>query len=65
MPAARKARAACSAAACTQDRDWDPDDRSVDLRVGRIRRKIETDPKKPEILKTVHGLGYVFSTGKS
>lgn len=41
-------------------RDWDPYDRSVDIRVGRVRRKIEVDPSKPEIIKTVRGVGYMF-----
>ena len=41
-------------------RDGDPFDRSVDIRVSRIRRKIEADPKKPQIIKTVHGVGYMF-----
>ena len=44
----------------TRGRDWDPADRSVDIQMGRIRRKIEPDPKKPEIIKTVHGRGYVY-----
>lgn len=35
-------------------------DRSVDSRVKRLRKKIEADPSKPEVLKTVHGAGYVF-----
>ena len=42
------------------NRDWDPFDRSVDIRIARIRRKIEEDPTKPKILKTVRGVGYVF-----
>ena len=46
------------------NRDWDPYDRSIDIRVTRLRRKIEQDPTKPEIIKTVRGAGYVFNTGK-
>jgi len=42
------------------NREWDPLDRSVDIRIARIRRKIEEDPTKPKILKTVRGAGYVF-----
>jgi len=42
------------------NRDWDPFDRSVDIRIARIRRKIEEDPTKPQILKTVRGVGYIF-----
>ena len=41
-------------------RDWDVYDRSIDLRVMRLRRKIEIDPDKPEVLKTVRGSGYMF-----
>lgn len=41
-------------------RDWDPYDRSIDIRVGRVRRKIETDPSKPAIIKTVRGVGYMY-----
>jgi two-component system phosphate regulon response regulator OmpR len=37
-----------------------PFDRSIDMRIGRLRRKIETDPKLPQTLKTVRGAGYVF-----
>lgn len=42
------------------DRGWEPFDRSIDLRISRIRRKIETNPTKPEVIRTVRGLGYVF-----
>lgn len=42
-------------------RGWDVFDRSIDLRVMRLRRKIERFPDKPEILKTVRGVGYVFA----
>ncbi len=41
-------------------RDWDPYDRSVDIRIGRVRRKIESDPSKPAIIKTVRGVGYIY-----
>ena len=44
-------------------RDWDPFDRSIDIRVARIRRKIERDPTKPQIIKTMRGAGYIFSPG--
>ena len=36
--------------------------RSIDVLVGRLRSKIETNPKEPEILRTERGVGYVFST---
>ncbi|MEN8803708.1 MAG: response regulator [Thiogranum sp.] len=41
-------------------RDWDVYDRSIDLRIMRLRRKIERDPEKPEVIKTVRGVGYMY-----
>ena len=41
-------------------RDWDPFDRSVDLRVMRLRKKIEPDPEHPRFIRTVRNEGYVF-----
>lgn len=41
-------------------RGWDVFDRSIDLRMMRLRRKIERNPDKPEVLKTVRNVGYVF-----
>ena len=35
-------------------------DRTVDVHISRLRRKLEVDPKHPELIKTVHGRGYVF-----
>ena len=43
------------------NRGWDVFDRSIDLRVMRLRRKIERNPDKPELIKTVRNVGYVFS----
>ena len=43
------------------DRNWDPFDRSIDIRISRLRRKIEVDPSKPAVIKTVRGIGYRFS----
>jgi two-component system phosphate regulon response regulator OmpR len=45
----------------TQNRDWDPYDRSIDIRIARLRRKIETDPDKPQVIKTIRGVGYMFT----
>lgn len=42
------------------NRDWEPFDRSIDIRIARLRRKIEKDPGKPETLRTVRGAGYMF-----
>lgn len=41
-------------------RDWDVFDRSIDLRIMRLRRKIERNPEKPEVIKTVRGVGYMY-----
>jgi DNA-binding response OmpR family regulator len=42
-------------------RDPDAFDRAIDVRITRIRRKIEPDPDHPRIIRTVRGAGYVFS----
>lgn len=42
------------------DRDWDPFDRSIDIRISRLRRKIEPNAQKPEVIRTVRGIGYIF-----
>jgi len=42
------------------DRSWDPFDRSIDIRISRLRRKIEPNPARPTIIRTVRGLGYIF-----
>ena len=39
----------------------DPFDRTVDIRVGRLRRKIEPDPANPVYIRTVRGEGYLFN----
>lgn len=41
--------------------EWDPNDRTVDIRVGRVRRKIEPDPGNPVYIRTVRGEGYLFN----
>ncbi|HRX35067.1 MAG TPA: response regulator transcription factor [Aestuariivirga sp.] len=42
------------------DRSWDPFDRSIDIRISRIRRKIEINPQKPTVIRTVRGIGYIY-----
>src|SRR5262249_34353413 len=42
-------------------REAEPFDRSVDVLVGRLRRKIEPDPKNPRLIVTVPGVGYRFA----
>ncbi len=41
--------------------DWSPVDRSIDNLVVRLRKKIEVDPNAPRLIKTVRGVGYVFT----
>ena len=45
----------------TRGRDAQPFDRSIDVQVSRLRRKIEADPKNPEMIKTVRAGGYIFT----
>jgi two-component system OmpR family response regulator len=42
-------------------RDAEAFDRAIDLRIMRIRRKIEPDPTRPSVIRTVRGGGYLFS----
>jgi two-component system, OmpR family, response regulator len=44
-----------------RNREAGPFDRTIDVQVGRLRRKLETDPEKPTIIKTVRGTGYIFT----
>ena len=41
--------------------DWNPFDRSVDSAIARLRKKIEPDEETPRYIKTVRGIGYVFT----
>ncbi|MCE1185418.1 response regulator transcription factor [Zoogloea sp.] len=43
------------------ERELDPFDRSIDVRISRLRRKLEIDPQDPKIIKTVYGAGYLLS----
>jgi two-component system phosphate regulon response regulator OmpR len=45
----------------TKGYDHSPMDRSIDVCVGRLRKKIEADPAHPVYLKTIRGAGYLFS----
>ena len=44
-----------------RNREWVPSDRTVDVLVGRLRRKLRDEPASPRIILTVHGAGYRFS----
>ena len=45
----------------TRGRQWEAIDRSIDAQVARLRRKIEPDPKHPTLVKSVRGVGYMFT----
>jgi two-component system OmpR family response regulator len=44
----------------TRGRDGGPFDRTIDVQVGRLRKKIEADPDDPQIIKSVRGAGYIL-----
>jgi len=41
-------------------REWAPNDRTVDVLINRLRRKLNEDPREPRHIITVHGIGYVL-----
>ncbi len=43
------------------NREAGPFDRAIDVQVGRLRRKIENTPSRPELIKSVRGAGYLFA----
>lgn len=47
------------------EREDIPFDRAIDVRISRIRKKIEPDPRNPKIIKTVYGAGYLFNADVS
>jgi two-component system phosphate regulon response regulator OmpR len=49
----------------TRNREWEPFDRSIDIRIARLRRKIEVDADRPRLIRTVRGTGYMFVPGGS
>jgi len=45
----------------TRNREWEPFDRSIDIRIGRLRKKIEPEPAaEPKCIRTVRNAGYMF-----
>lgn len=42
-------------------RESDPYDRTIDMQVSRLRRRLREDPKNPELIKTIRGMGYLFA----
>ena len=45
--------------------DFDSYDRVIDTHIKNLRKKVESDPKNPVYVKTVHGLGYKFGGEKN
>lgn len=43
------------------DSEWNPDDRRIDVLVGKVRKKIEENPEQPLLIKTIRGEGYMFT----
>jgi two-component system OmpR family response regulator len=44
-----------------RNREPGPFDRTIDVQVGRLRRKLDDDPQQPSLIKTVRGTGYIFT----
>jgi DNA-binding response OmpR family regulator len=44
----------------TRGDDYDSFDRAIDIQIGRLRKKLDDDPKNPHFIKTVRGVGYMF-----
>ena len=44
----------------TRGREAAPFDRTIDVQVGRLRKKLEADPEDPQIIKSVRGAGYIL-----
>jgi len=42
-------------------RNWQPYDRSIDVLVGKLRRKLNDDPRSPQLIRTVRGIGYMLT----
>ena len=44
----------------SRNREWEPFDRSIDICIARLRRKVEKKPDEPHALRTIRGTGYMF-----
>lgn len=44
----------------TRENEFDAFDRAIDIQIGRLRKKLDDDPKEPAFIKTVRGVGYMF-----
>jgi two-component system phosphate regulon response regulator OmpR len=47
----------------TRNREWEPFDRSIDIRIARLRKKLEADADRPQLIRTVRGAGYMYVPG--
>jgi len=43
------------------ERDWSLNDRSIDVLIGKLRKKIEEDPSQPKLILTIRNFGYKFT----
>jgi DNA-binding response OmpR family regulator len=44
----------------TRDGEFESFDRAIDVQIGRLRKKLNDDPRSPALIKTVRGVGYMF-----
>lgn len=44
----------------TREDEFEAFDRAIDIQIGRLRKKLNDDPKEPRFIKTVRGVGYLF-----
>jgi two-component system phosphate regulon response regulator OmpR len=44
----------------TRQGEFEAYDRAIDIQVARIRKKLNDDPRQPQLIKTVRGVGYMF-----
>jgi two-component system OmpR family response regulator len=49
----------------TRGREAGPFDRTIDVLVGRLRRKLEAEPENPALIKSVRGAGYILTAAVS
>ena len=44
----------------TRNDNYDSFDRAIDIQIGRLRKKLNDDPRSPRFIKTIRGVGYMF-----
>ena len=44
----------------TRGREAGPFDRTIDVQIGRLRKKLEAEPQNPQLIKSVRGAGYIL-----